>query len=77
MTTVRQVTRRGAGVLPPSSVSSAHSAEPLPGARHQRRLEHRRLVREQIIAAFVLAVVLVVTLLLLGLQWLNAAVVGL
>ena len=73
MTTVRQVTRRGAGGYPVSPGSTEPSLEPLPGARHQRRLEQRRLVREQIIAVLALVVVLVATLVLLGLQWLDVA----
>ncbi len=41
--------------------------------RQRRRLQRRRLVRQELMALAVLAVVLGVTLVLLGMQWLGGA----
>lgn len=50
----------------------AEEADGLGGERRQRRLERRRQVREQIVVAAVLLVALAVTLVLLGMQWLDS-----
>ena len=42
------------------------------GDRRHRRLERRRIVREEIIVLSVLAMALVVTVVVLGLQWLDS-----
>lgn len=55
----------------------ADEAEGPPGGRHQRRLERRRLIREQILVLVVLVGALAVTVALLTSQWLlNASVTG-
>ncbi len=76
MTTVRQATRehvapsrRAVGDGPPASRSGPgqYSAT----TRQTRRHEQRRRIREELIAVLVLAVLLTITLVLLGLQWLQ------
>lgn len=46
------------------------------GNRQQRRTQRRRLVREQVLAVVVLVAAFLVTVLLLGLQWLHAGTLG-
>jgi type VI protein secretion system component VasF len=52
--------------------SNAGAVSPPLGPRQQRRAERRRLVREQLLAVAVLVVALAITVLLLGLQWLDS-----
>ena len=68
MTTVRQATREQVAPSRPPQGSTPGSAGST--SRTARRLEHRRLVREELAAVLVLAVLLAVTLVLLALQWL-------
>lgn len=46
------------------------------GSRQQRRNQRRRLVREQALAVVILVALFLVTVLLLGLQWLHAGPTG-
>lgn len=50
----------------------APGVDPEHGGRRQRRLERRRRVREEIIVGAVLATALVITILILALQWLDS-----
>lgn len=75
MTTVRQATRDRV-VSPRRTSDDKATTTPGPAgdpitSRQARRREQRRLVREELAAVLVLALLLAVTLVLLGLQWLQ------
>jgi Tfp pilus assembly protein PilN len=52
-------------------MTTARQAAPRAGYRHQRRLDKQRRFREELLAVGVLLVALLVTVVLLGLQWLH------
>ncbi len=68
MTTVRPVPTVGA--VPPKVAPA--DAEGGDAGERQRRRRHRRLVREELLTVGVLLLALVVTLVVLGLQWLDS-----
>lgn len=70
MTMVRPGIRRSASSK--GDVPTEDSGPHEPGTRQRRRLERQRVVREQILTLVVLAAALAVTLVLLGLQWLDS-----
>ncbi len=57
-------------------MTTARPAVPPAGTREQRRVQRRRLMREQLLVVVVLVVAFLVTVLLLGLQWLHAGQPG-
>lgn len=54
------------------TTTARDAATPSVGSRQEQRKRRRRLAREQQLAVLVLLVAFVVTVVLLGLQWLHA-----
>lgn len=67
MITARPAARSRSPERPVETVGS-----PTCQTRHRRRQERRRKVREQILIGLILLALLVITVVLLGLQWLNS-----